>query len=172
MNLVIASKGKSKLNKDSSVFNRECEASDVRALCLRQLIHVALEEKNFLVLILIERNALDVVFEAAHLVHAAGAEQFAQCVDKAGAADSFRRHVANYAKADGAVGGNRYFFDGAVQCGHATCDSSSFEGWAGGAGCREHAMLVAEDQLSVRPDIHDRDEALFMRQIDGQQGVR
>ena len=33
-------------------------------------------------------------------------------------------------------------------------------------------MLVAEDQLSVHPDIHDRDEALFMRQIDLQQGVR
>ena len=53
-------------------------------------------------------------------------------------------------------------------------DSSVFnrECWARGAGCQEDAMLVAEDQLSVRPDIHDRDEALFMRQIDGQQGVR
>ena len=111
---------------------------------------------------------LNVVFEAAHLVHATGAEQLAERVDKPGATDPFGLHVADVAKADGAVVGDFDFFDGAVQCRHATGDGPAFEGGTGGTGCGENAMLVAEDQLSVRADIHDRDEAVFVSEVDGE----
>src|ERR1035441_9439260 len=106
------------------------QACDVSAFGLGQLVYVALEEEEFLTLVLIERYALDVVFEAAHLVHAAGAEQFAECVDETGAADSFGLHVTDDAKADGAVVSDCDFFDGTIQCGHATGDGSAFEGGA------------------------------------------
>ena len=91
-----------------------------------------------------------------------------ECVDEAGAADAFWLHVADDAEADGAVVGDRDFFDCAVECGHAAGDGSAFESGAGGAGCGENAMLVADDQLGVGADIHDRDEAVFMREVDGQ----
>ena len=82
------------------------QAGDVCAFRLGKFVHVALKEEDFLVVVLEEGDAFDVVFEAAHVVHAAGAKQFAQCVDEAGAADSFGLHVADYAKTDGAIGGD------------------------------------------------------------------
>src|SRR5450631_181765 len=144
------------------------QACDVSTLGMGKLVDVALQQEDFLVIVFVERDALDVIFKAAHVVHAAGAEQFAQGIDEPGAADSFWRHIADHAKADGAIVSNRHFFDGAIQSGHTTGNGSAFEGWAGGAGCRENAMLVAEDQLSVGADIHYRDEPVFMRQVDGQ----
>ena len=145
----------------------DVQAGDVGALGLRQLVDVALQEVDA-----VSRSSsvmrLDVVFEAAHLVHPAGAQQFAQQVDQAGAADALGRAVADDAEVECAVVADRDVFDGAVERGHAAGDGAAFERRAGGAGGRENAMLVAEDQLGVGADVHDRDEAVFVREVDGQ----
>ena len=62
----------------------------------------------------------------------------------------------------------RDVFDRAVEPGHAARDRAAFERRAGRARRGEDAMPVADDQLGVRADVHDRDEPLFVREIDRQ----
>ena len=67
---------------------------------------------------------------------------------------------------------DRHVFDRAIQRRHAAGDRPAFEGRAGGTGCRQNAVPVAQDQLGVGADVHDRDQAVFVREIDRQHAGR
>ena len=64
------------------------------------------------------------------------------------------------------------FLDRALEPRHATGDRSAFERRTGRARRRKDPLLVAEDQLRVRPDVHDGHEAVFVGQADRQHARR
>ena len=86
---------------DAVVAEHDLQPGDVGALRLRQLVDVALEEID--AASGIERDALDAVLEAAHRVHATGAQQLAQQIDQARSADALRRAAADHAEAERSV---------------------------------------------------------------------
>src|SRR5580698_3459660 len=143
------------------------QARDVRALCLSQLVNIALHQKDVLFgcSTTVKRDALNIILKAAHIIHAAGTKQLAEQIDQARTADALGWNIADDSKAKGLIIGNRHRFDCSIQRRHATRDGSALESGASGTRGRQNAMLVAHDQLGIRPDIHDRNETLFMGEI-------
>ena len=109
-----------------------------------------------------------VVGKAAHRVHAAGAQQFAQSVHQSRAADSLGAPRRRSPELKLAVVVDRHFLDGAIQRRHAASDRAAFERRARRTRCGQNPMPVADDQLGIGADIHDGNQALFMRQVHGQ----
>ena len=116
--------------------------------------------------------AMPVVFEAAHRIHAAGAQQFAHQIDQAGAADALRRAVADHAE----FGTRRRRRSPRLRSRHRApaCRRRSRRLRTPGRPDRggQNAVPVAEDQLRVGADVHDRDQAVFVREIDRQHAGR
>ena len=70
------------------------QPGDVRALGLREFVDVAFGKINWVIAFHVEREAVTLL-EAAQCVDALGAEQFAQQVHHARAADSLSRAVTD-----------------------------------------------------------------------------
>ena len=82
---------------DAVVVEDDLQAGDVRALGLGQLVHVAFEEED--VVLLVEHDArCRASSNRPILVHPPGAEQLAHQIDQARAADALRRDVADDAE--------------------------------------------------------------------------
>ena len=58
--------------------------------------------------------------------------------------------------------------DGAFESRHPARDRAPFERRTGRTRRGKDAVAIADDQLRVRADVHDRDEPVFVREIDGQ----
>src|SRR6516164_8925961 len=95
----------------------DLQASHIGPLCLRQLVDVLLKKVD--AALGVERYTFESVLEAAHRVHATGANQFAQQIDEAGSADPFRRHVADHAEPERSVAFERDVLDRTVEARHA-----------------------------------------------------
>ena len=84
------------VEREAIVAEHHMQAGDVGSLRLGQFVDVALEEEQ--IARLIERETFDAVIEAAHLVHAPGAQQFAHQVDEPGTTDPLGDAAANHAE--------------------------------------------------------------------------
>ncbi len=65
-----------------------------------------------------------------------------------------------------------HILDRAIEPRHAAGDRAAFERRTGRARRGQDPVPVAEDQLGVGADVHDRDEPLFVRQVDRQHAGR
>src|ERR1043166_2790459 len=94
------------LHVDAVRFADDPQAGNVRALGLREFARVVLGETD-------AGRELD-LFESAELVHAAGAEELAENIDQAGAADSGRCGAADHPQVKRAILVDPEIFDGAL----------------------------------------------------------
>ena len=120
----------------------------------------------------VECNLVDIVWEPAHFVHLAGAQQLAQQVDQARPADTLGRAAANHPEAEPAIAFRGHVFNRAVQGRHPASDRAPFEGRTGRTGSGHNPVAVAHDQFGIRPDVHDRDQPVFMGQVHRQHARR
>src|SRR5665213_4459514 len=88
---------------NSITIKNDVRSGLIGAFGLGKFIHSALREINGLIAFDLQRDPF-AVFKPAQRIHAFGPEKFAEQIDQAGAADSFRRDVANNLRADGAIG--------------------------------------------------------------------
>ena len=102
------------------------------------------------------------ILEAAQIVHAAGADQLTHESHQTGAADALGSAAADHAQMERAGAIDNHILYGAVESGHAAGDGAAFECGARGTGRGQNPAPVADDQLGVGTDIHDRDRTLFM----------
>ena len=138
------------------------QAGDIGALGLGQRVDVAFVERDRLVAVRGDDKVGAGVLEAPEGVHAAGAEQLAEQVHEAGAAEALGGAAADDRRVHAAVVADDDLLDGARQAGHAEGDLAALEGRAGGARGGEHLVLVADDELGVGADVHHGDEALLV----------
>ena len=82
------------------------------------------------------------------------------------------RAVADHAERERAVVVERDVLDRAVQRRHAARDRAALERRPGRARRRQDPVPVAEDQLGVGADVHDRDEPIFVREVHRQHAGR
>ena len=105
----------------------------------------------------------DAIVEAAHLVHPPGAEQFAHQVDQPGAADAFGRHVADDAERE-TRRRRRWRRSSIAPSSPGMPQAIAPPSNAGPAG-QDAARIrcsIADDQLGVGADVHDRHQAVFV----------
>ena len=159
-------------NVDAVVAEHDLQAGDVRALGLRQLVDVALEEDRCRAPAS-SVDAVDAVLEAAHLVHPAGAEQLAQQVDEARPADALAASTspitpsANVPSSSSATSSIAPSSPGMP---HAIAPPSN-AGPAGHDAARMRCRLPTM-QLGVGADVHDGDEPILVREVDREHARR
>ncbi len=84
-----------------------------------------------------------------------------------------RRDVADHAEANLTVGViDLHVLDRAIKPRHAAGDRAALERRPGRAACGEDAILVAEDQLRIRADVHHGDEPVLVKDVDREHACR
>jgi len=158
------------VEREAVFVEHHLQSRDVRALGLRQLVDVALREED--AVFGVEGESLESILEAAHLVHAVSAQQLAEQVHQAGATNTFGLDVADDAELEAAVVVDGDGFYGALETRHAARDGAAFEGGTRRTRCSHDAAAVPDDELRVRADVHQRDQAIFVGEVDREHARR
>ncbi len=104
---------------------------------------------------------------AARVVEQPGADELGDAVDEPRAAHADRRDVADHLERQLAVG-DLHALDRAVGGAHPAADLRGLERGAGGRGGGDDAVLVAERDLRVRPDVDEQPQPAVAGQPGGE----
>ena len=147
------------VERDAIAAEHDMKTGDVGPLRLRQFVDVAFEKVD--VVVAIERDAEPVSSNRPISFMRPVRSNSLKEVDEPGTADAFR-DAADDTDVESTVLIHADVFDGAVEPRHTARDGTTLECRAGGTGRGEDTVLVADDELRVGPDVHHRDEALFV----------